>query len=664
MPDRKIRLVLTGSSASAVRAMQEVATAAEGAHAKVQAAGTKLSSAGHSMSALSVPLLAVGGYAVKTAANFQDAMTLIRTQAGASTGEVNKMGVAVHALAPKVGYGATELAKALYPIESVGLRNTHALDALSAAAKGAQVSGAALTDTSDAMAGALKTSMFDVKNASDAMSIMNGIVGQGKMHLTDLTAAMTTGILPAAKNAGLGFRDVGTALAAMSRQSIPPQDEATRLRLNLMQFEAPKNTALKALSSIGLGQFTLADDLRKPHGLVTALSDLRAHLHGLTKDQQNVVLSQAFGGAKGSGNIMGLLNAVPQMQSIQGPLQGAGMGQLDKAFGERKKDASFKFGAGLAAIQNAMGALGMVLVPLAPLIEKFASVLTKAVEWVTKLPKPIKDAAGGFVLLLAVGGPMLIFAGNLIKAFGFIGIAIRGVGVALDFLALNPIVLIIAAVALLGYGIIVAYKHFEAFRNVVDSVFKWLKGAASDTVGFVGKHWKLLASILIGPFGAAALFAVTHFDQIKHAAGSVVDWIANKFEWLIHKITGLFRTITGLPGTILHGLAGAPGAVGHLLGFHSGGLVPGFATGGLIGGHGNSDTQLARLTPGEFVMQRPAVQKVGAQNLSAINETGSLAGAQSSRGVQPIVIPVTLTMGGRVIAEEVAHYASRRLALS
>jgi len=658
MADRKIRLVLTGSSVGAVRAMREVATAAEGAHAKVQAAGAKLSSAGHSMTALSVPLLAVGGYAVKTAANFQDAMTLIRTQAMASSTEVNKMGVAVHALAPKVGYGATELAKALYPIESIGLRDTKALDALTAASKGAQVSGNSVTDTADAMAGALKTSMFDVKNASDAMSIMNGIVGQGKMHLTDLTAAIGTGILPAAKNAGLGFRDVGTALAAMTRQGIPAQDEATRLKLNLMQFEAPKNTALKALNAIGLGQFTLADDLRKPHGLVTALSDLRAHLHGLSKDQQNVVLSYAFGGAKGSSNIAGLLNAVPQMQQVQGGLQGAGMGQLDKAFGERKKDVSFKFGAGLAAIQNAMGALGMVLVPLAPLIEKFASVLTKAVGWITKLPKPLKEAAGGFVLLLAVGGPMLIFAGNLIKAFGLIKVGIEGVGIALDFLALNPIVLIIAAVALLGYGIVVAYTHFRAFRDVVDSVFRWLKGAASEVVGFVGKHWELLASILTGPFGAAAIFAVTHFDQIKHAAGSVVDWVAHKFEWLVHKITGLFKTITGLPGKAL-------GAAGHLLGLHTGGLVPAvphFATGGMIGGYGNADTTPIMATPGEFVVRAPAAQKVGAQALNSINQTGSLAGR--SGNVQPIVIPVRLTLDSRVIAEEVAHYAAKRQAFA
>ena len=48
----------------------------------------------------------------------------------------------------------------------------------------------------------------------------------------------------------------------------------------------------------------------------------------------------------------------------------------------------------------------------------------------------------------------------------------------------------------------------------------------------------------------------------------------------------------------------------------------GFAAGGLVPGKGNSDTYSARLTPGEFVFRRQAVDAIGADNLAQMNRGG------------------------------------------
>jgi TP901 family phage tail tape measure protein len=53
-----------------------------------------------------------------------------------------------------------------------------------------------------------------------------------------------------------------------------------------------------------------------------------------------------------------------------------------------------------------------------------------------------------------------------------------------------------------------------------------------------------------------------------------------------------------------------------------GALGPGFQTGGLVPGVGNRDTVQARLQPGEFVIQKPVVEQVGAANLAAMNRGG------------------------------------------
>src|SRR5580693_5485708 len=191
--NRVVRYIITGDSAGAVKAMKETEVAASKVGSKLEETGSKMktlgsgmSSFGRKLSYLSVPLLAVGGYSIKMAMDFQTSMTQLRTQAGASAKELKYLEAGALKIGPKVAEGPTELAQALYPIRSVGLQGKQALEALTAAAKGSQVSGAGLTETSEALSGALRTQLSDVHSASGAMSIMNGIVGLGRMHLDEL----------------------------------------------------------------------------------------------------------------------------------------------------------------------------------------------------------------------------------------------------------------------------------------------------------------------------------------------------------------------------------------------------------------------------------------------------------------------------------------------
>lgn len=84
------------------------------------------------------------------------------------------------------------------------------------------------------------------------------------------------------------------------------------------------------------------------------------------------------------------------------------------------------------------------------------------------------------------------------------------------------------------------------------------------------------------------------------------------------------------------GLAGAFGGFlggGKPTGLNKGGRVHAFATGGIVPGTGNSDTVPAMLTPGEFVIKKSSVQKLGAENLAAMNNNKFKKGT-TGRGVK------------------------------
>jgi len=81
-----------------------------------------------------------------------------------------------------------------------------------------------------------------------------------------------------------------------------------------------------------------------------------------------------------------------------------------------------------------------------------------------------------------------------------------------------------------------------------------------------------------------------------------------------------FKAVKGIGGFL--GGVGAGLTSGRT--FHSGGKVQAFATGGLVPGIGNSDTVPAMLTPGEFVIRKSSVQKMGAGNLAHMNNGGTV----------------------------------------
>jgi len=65
--------------------------------------------------------------------------------------------------------------------------------------------------------------------------------------------------------------------------------------------------------------------------------------------------------------------------------------------------------------------------------------------------------------------------------------------------------------------------------------------------------------------------------------------------------------------------AGVGGALRGAAGKNQGGKILAFARGGMVPGQGNRDTVPAMLQPGEFVMRKSSVKKMGASNLAAMN---------------------------------------------
>jgi len=434
-----------------------------------EAAQNRMAAAGKvAMAGLALGVAAVGYESVKMASNFDQAMELIHTQAGASQAEVEVLKQKVLDLAPTVGMGPEALATGLYHVESAGFRGQVAMDILAAAAKDAAIGMGDMEAVTQALIGTMASGIGGIKDAADAAAYLNQIVGIGDMRMDKLAAAISTGILPSFRSAGLQMNDFGAALATITDNATPADEAATRLRMTVSLMSAPSHAATVALQSIGIGSTQLADDLRKPDGLLVAVMDLKNHLEesGKTASEQNQVIQKAFGGGKTSGAILTLLEESDRLKDKYAELgtTASRTATFQDAWAAQQQQFSQQVHQLTAEAQKLGIELGNFLIPK---IQELAG-------WLTRHTEVVKIAA-------------LVIGGILVAAMVAFTASVVASTVALLANPVTWIILaIVAAVALLSVGIYELVKHWSTvwgfIKRIAEDVWHWLVDAWNVTI--------------------------------------------------------------------------------------------------------------------------------------------------------------------------------------
>lgn len=403
----------------------EAATVASGARmqkamgARVSAMGATMGGVGKSMTRnVTLPIIGLGIAADKMADDFEEAMTRVHTQAGASKKEVANLKGEVLKLAKRSTFGPEQLAGGLYQVESAGYRGAKAMKVLDAAQKLAMVGGTDLEQTTKALVAAQSTGIKGTGTMSKTIGTLNAIVGQGNMKMGDLVGALSTGVLPSAKAAGLSLGDVGAALDIMTRRGVPAQAAATRLRQTFSMMVAPTDKAKEALKEIGLDQDDLARELRKPDGLLKSIEMLQEHLRGVDKVKQGQIVSAIFGGGRTSSGIMTLLGSVEELGKVYDDTRkkAGDFGKAVKATSETDAAKQHKLWSTIQADLIKIGdVVGPVIMDTA---RSVVGVVDKVATAFAKLPKPVQGAILKGGLIIAAIGPALRIAGALTGAMG------------------------------------------------------------------------------------------------------------------------------------------------------------------------------------------------------------------------------------------------------
>jgi tape measure domain-containing protein len=182
-----------------------------------------------------------------------------------------------------------------------------------------------------------------------------------------------------------------------------------------------------------------------------------------------------------------------------------------------------------------------------------------------------------------------------------------------------------------------------------------LKQQFEDLAATIPSFQKEVEGIMLGlPEGIGASFG----NAFRNADGTIKGFLIGIRQGVAETLQDIAaqmlqsqvtRLLTSLLGSVLGGFGG--GASAGSAGFGGGlsfGFAGGHAAGGLIGGvgTGTSDSNLAFLSRGEFVMSAAAVQQIGAGNLAAMNaDRASQSGGNHTYITQNIMLPASSNGG-------------------
>ncbi|MEY9944883.1 phage tail tape measure protein [Kitasatospora sp. GAS1066B] len=492
-------------------------------------------------------------HTVHMAADFDSAMTRVRTGAGESAANMQMVGSGVLQMAGQVGQTTEQLTSGLYTVESASFHGADALTVLKDSAMGAKVGAADLSTMTDAVTTALNAYKL---GAGDAASVTNSLIAtesEGKTNLEALAGSMAT-VLPAASAAHVGLQEVLGAMATMTAQGTPAADAATYLRQTIGQLSNPSGKAAQEMQSLGLKAIDVSQNLGK-NGLASTLemltdaiqskmgpagtvliqhlqkaasntSDYQKVLAGLPPAQQTYIgaLATMVGGTKSMQAALELTG--PHLADFKANTQG--IADHVKAGGssiEGWADVQKTLNQKLAEAKATAEALGIQIgQKLIPVISAVLAGVMATVQWFQKHHDAAIAVGGALAGVLAVG---LYMAATAAWAFTAALLA-------------NPLTWIVIAVAAVGAAIALLATHWSTVWGKIKSVAQDVGGAVSGAWRFVSAEtillWRMIVALVVGAWRSVAAF----FSSAYH---SVADPVVNSWRMIERTTSEVFGAV-------------------------------------------------------------------------------------------------------------------------
>lgn len=490
--NKNIVIRLMADTASYEAAMTRAGSTAKTVASGMENTGRKSALIASGMTAAGLAVAAFGVAAVKMAADFDQQMSTVQANTGATSAQMNQLRAAAIEAGASTVYSATDSADAINDLGKAGLSTADILSGgLSGALNLAASDGMQVGEAAELMSTTLKQFNLEGSDAGKVADALAAGAGKAVGSAHDLGFALNQAGLMA-NSMGVSMTETVGTLSAFANAGMIGSDAGTSLKTMLQRLSNPTKEAQAQMDELGISAYDASGQFV---GLENFAGQLKTSLGGLTQEQRNAALSVIFGSdavraanvlySEGSEGIAGWMKAVSESgyAAEQAAAKNNNLkGDLENLSGSME---SLMISVG----EGAQGPLRKMVQGLDTLVDVFAG-----------LPSGVQQTLVVMASLAGVFGAVHKAAGNL---NGSTSTMANNIGLAID-----PIQRVKAALGsaqtafqMFKASSMSASEQMEAFGTPVSKAE--LKTAGFKTAG------SSVIELLGGPWGVAITVATT-----------------------------------------------------------------------------------------------------------------------------------------------------------
>ena len=495
-------------------ALQEIAAKGE----KLKTVGDNVTNVGKKFMPVTLGVVGLGTAAVKTAADFDSAMSKVAAVSGATGSDLEALRDKAREMGEKTKFSASEAAEAMNYMAMAGWKTEDMLSGIDGVMNLAAASGEDLATTSDIV--------------TDALTAF-GLTAKDSGHFADILAAASSN----ANTMGFSAEDTAEAIGLMANAGIKGSQAGTSLRTIMNNLSGEVKICGSSIGEVTVATTNADGSMRD---LSDILADCRTAFSGLSESEK-AAAAESLVGKNAMSGFLALMNAgEADIEKISSAID-----NCDGSAASMAETMNDNLAGQLQILKSQLEELAISFGELLmPAIRTIVGWIQKFVDWLNSMDEGTRKVIVTIALVAAAIGPVLIIVGKVISAVGTImtlvpklaGVinAAKGVFAAFNAVcAANPYVMIIAAIVALVAAFIYLWNNCEEFRQF------WID------------LWESIKEIAIAVWEALKAFFQAAWEAIKATATTVWNAIKDFFTGLWEGIKNIFTTVVNAISTFL-----------------------------------------------------------------------------------------------------------------
>lgn len=290
--NKNIVIRLMADTASYEAAMTRAGSTARTVASGMENTGRKSALIASGMTVAGLAVAAFGVAAVKMAADFDQQMSTVQANTGATSAQMDQLRAAAIEAGASTVYSASDSADAINDLGKAGMSVTDILTGgLTGALNLAASDGMAVGDAAEYMANAL--SMFHLKGSQASQVADTLAAGAGKAvgNVSDFGEALNN-CGAQANSFGMNVQETTGVLALFAQNGTIGAEAGTQLNSMLMKLAAPSTEAANTMKELGISAYDAQGHFV---GMANFAGQLQKAEKGLTDEQRNQANATIFG---------------------------------------------------------------------------------------------------------------------------------------------------------------------------------------------------------------------------------------------------------------------------------------------------------------------------------------------------------------------------------